>query len=82
MNFNSIVLLLVICFNAYISVQGIICSKGKTIKDLPVIVTILNGLSILLGVGGIFINKTIFTIIYTIINIILGFGSMFGFDSC
>jgi hypothetical protein len=70
------------CFNVYMSVSGIRCSKGKTIKDLPVVVAILNGLSILVGLGGIYINKTIFTFIYTIINIILGIASAFGFDSC
>lgn len=82
MYFNSIIIIINIIFNLYISVLGIKCSKGKTIKDLPVVVTLLNIISILLGLVGLYIHKTIFTIIYTFINLILLPMSLFGFDSC
>ena len=82
MYFNSIIIIINIIFNLYISVLGIKCNKGKTIKDLPVVVTLLNIISILLGLVGLYIHKTIFTIIYTFINLILLPMSLFGFDSC
>ena len=82
MYFNSIIIIINIIFNLYISVLGIKCNKGKTIKDLPVVVTLLNIISILLGLVGLYIHKTIFTIIYTFINLILLPMSLFGIDSC
>ena len=62
--------------------MGAKCSKGKTLKDLPVRITLLNIISIISGLTGLYINKTVFTIIYTILNVILLTMSLFGFDSC
>ena len=82
MYFNSILLIVNIIFNIFISVTGIKCSKGKSIKDLPVLVTLLNIISVVFGLTGLHINKTVFTIIYTMVNVPLLIISLFGFDSC
>lgn len=82
MYFNQIVLISIIIYNIYIIFTSIGCVKGKPIKDLPVLVTLLNATSIMIGLAGLYINKSVFTIIYTILNIVLLIMSVFGFDSC